>query len=190
MKQIPMIAAALVAGFVGGILGARLARTGDQPVVRARNFELVDASGQAIAFWGVDKGQNAVLAFGSRGLASGGVRPANVLPGLEEPGNQLAAFGLQGNDSPLLKMSGVDGKTRARLYLSADGKPFFLLEDETGPRVSLGIEQSDTPGPDDNDWTLAFYPERARIGMFTEKQGGQKYIRGVFLVNRDKVKYP
>src|SRR5580704_15102974 len=73
MKQIPMIAAALVAGFVGGILGARLARTGDQPVVRARNFELVDASGQAIAFWGVDKGQNEVLAFGSRGLASGGV---------------------------------------------------------------------------------------------------------------------
>jgi hypothetical protein len=77
-----------------------------------------------------------------------------------------------------------------RMLLSTDGKPFLLMEDETGPRVSLGIEQSDTPGPDDNDWTLTFYPERARIGMFTEKVGGQKYVRGVFLVNKDKVKYP
>jgi hypothetical protein len=65
------------------------------------------------------------------------------------------------------------------------------MEDETGPRVLLGVEQSDTPGPQDNDWVLDFSPDgRARIGMFTEKDGGQTYVRGLFSVNRDKIKYP
>jgi hypothetical protein len=185
--------AALFAGFLGGIVGTRVAGASDKDtnqVIRARRFELVDETGHAISFWGVDQGQNAVLAFGSRGLAPGGARPRNTPLGLTSPDNQLAAFGLQGTDSPLLKMSGADGKTRVRMLLSTDGKPFLLMEDETGPRVSLGIEQSDTPGPGDNDWTLAFYPERARIGMFTEKVGEQRYVRGVFLLNKDKVKYP
>jgi hypothetical protein len=70
------------------------------------------------------------------------------------------------------------------------GKPVLLMEDETGPRVLLGVEQSDTPGPGDNDWSLAFGPERARIGMYTEKHGGQTYVRGSFAVHKDKVKYP
>jgi hypothetical protein len=183
----------LFAGFLGGIVSMRIARTGDgdiKQVIRARSFELVDAAGQAISFWGVDNRDNAVLAFGSRGLAPGGARPRSTPLGLTNPDNQLAALGLRGTDSPLLKMSGADGKTRVRMLLSTDGKPFLLMEDATGPRVSLGIEQSDTPGPGDNDWTLAFYPERARIGMFTEKERGQTYVRGVFLVKRDRVKYP
>jgi hypothetical protein len=52
------------------------------------------------------------------------------------------------------------------------------------------VEGSDTPGPQDNDWSLAFYPERARIGMYTEKVGGQTYVRGSFAVHEDRVKYP
>jgi len=52
------------------------------------------------------------------------------------------------------------------------------------------VEQSDTPGPQDNDWSLVFNPERARIGMYTEKSGGQTYVRGAFVVHHDKVKYP
>ncbi len=189
MKQNFTILAALIAGLIGGFISSRITRASEQnsaQIVRARRFELVNEVGQVISLWGVDKGDNAVLAFGSRGLAAGSAGPA----GLENPDNQLATFGLLGTDSPALKMRGADGKTRARLYLSTDGKPFLLMEDETGPRVSLGIEQSDTPGPDDNDWTLTFYPERARIGMFTVKEAGKKYVRGVFLVNKDKVIYP
>jgi hypothetical protein len=191
MRAISVIVAALVAGFVGGILGARMGRTSEQGprrIVRARSFELVDAAGQAISFWGVDQGDNAVLAFGSRGLAPGGARPRSI--GLANPDNQLTAIGLLGADNPMLKMRGADGKTRVRMVLSTDGKPVLTMEDEKGPRVSLGVEQSDIPGPEDNDWTLVFAQERARIGMFTEKEGGERYVRGVFLVNRDKVKYP
>lgn len=193
MKLSLVIVVALVAGLAGGAMGALWTRAGaqdPQQVLRARSFELVDNAGRVISFWGVDRGDNAVLAFGSRGLAPGGAHPQGVPADLENPDNQLTMIGLQGADSPMMKMSGADGGTRVRMYLSTNGKPLLLMEDETGPRVSLGIEQSDTPGPNDNDWALAFFPERARIGMFTETEGGQKYVRGVFLLNRDKVKYP
>jgi hypothetical protein len=194
MKQSLIIVAALAAGFVGGILGTLVTRTSEQSstqqLVRARSFELVNGAGEAISYWGVDKSQNAVIAFGNRGLPGGVVLPGRPPLDLKDPDNQLASIGLQGNDMPVLKMRGADMKTRVRLLLSMYGKPFLLMEDESGPRVSLGIEQSDTPGPEDNDWSLAFYPERARIGMYTEKVGGQTYVRGGFAVHRDKVKYP
>jgi hypothetical protein len=187
MKQIFFIVTALLAGFVGGILGTRVIPPREQPPpgqgVRARRFEVVNEAGQAISYWGVDKGQNAVLAFGS-----GRALPGHPL-GLEDPHNQRAAIGVI-DDSPFLKLRGVDGQTRVRLLLSLFGKPVLLMEDESGPRVLLGLEQSDTPGAGDNDWSLAFYPERARIGMYTEKDRGQTYVRGSFSVHRDKVKYP
>jgi hypothetical protein len=67
----------------------------------------------------------------------------------------------------------------------------LLLEDEKGPRVSLGIEQSDTGDPQDDDWTLDFGPEsRARIGMYSERRNGQRFIYGIFSVRKDHLKYP
>ncbi|MCC6368879.1 MAG: hypothetical protein IT165_35605 [Bryobacterales bacterium] len=63
MKHIVSIAAALVAGFAGGLAGTRFARSIDQdmrPVIRARSFELVDEAGQVISLWGVDQGKNVV----------------------------------------------------------------------------------------------------------------------------------
>jgi hypothetical protein len=197
VRQILVIFLSLIAGFVGGILGTLVFRPSGQPgpanVVRARSFELLNEAGQAISYWGSDDGQNVVLAFGSRPgtvLAEGAARPVKAPHGQHNPENQLAAIGLLANDSPFLQMRGEDGKTRVRLLLSDYAKPTLLMEDETGPRVSLGIEQSDTPGPSDNDWTLAFYPERARIGMFTEKLAGKTYVRGIFLLDRNEVKYP
>ena len=76
------------------------------------------------------------------------------------------------------------------LSLSIYGKPILVMDDETGKRMSLGAEHSDTPGPGDNDWALDFGPDRARIGMFAREEGGQTYVRGMFSVSRDKVKYP
>jgi len=53
------------AGFVGGVLGTRLTRTGEdsraERVVRARSFELVDEAGKVISFWGGDKREQTVL---------------------------------------------------------------------------------------------------------------------------------
>jgi hypothetical protein len=110
--------------------------------------------------------------------------------GLKDPETQRATIGVI-DDDPFLYLTAADGKTRVRLYLSDYGKPILLMEDETGPRLSLGIEQSDTPGPQDNDWTLDFGPDsRARIGVYAEKEKGQRYVRGIFAVQREKMKYP
>lgn len=189
MKQLSLTVAALLAGFVGGILGMFVVRAREQQqpgrIVRARSFELVDEAGRAISFWGLDRGHNAVLTFGR-----GGALPGNAPFGLENPDNQRAAIGLTG-DNAFLELRGADGKMRARLDLGLFGKPLLWMADETGPRLGLGVEQSDTPGPQDNDWTLDFGPEsRARIGMYAEREGGQTYVRGIFSVKKDKVKYP
>jgi hypothetical protein len=196
MKQTALIVAALVAGFVGGILGTRMIRTLEQPhpeqVVRARSFELVDHAGETIAYWGVDKGQNAVLAFGSQRPTGPVGRDALARRpglGLDNPHNQRAALGVI-DDSPFVFFRAPDGKPRMSLSLSIYGKPILVMDDETGKRMSLGAEHSDTPGPGDNDWALDFGPDRARIGMFAREEGGQTYVRGMFSVSRDKVKYP
>jgi hypothetical protein len=191
-----VIVAALLAGFVGGVFGTLVMPTRKQPnpeqVVRARSFELVDEAGRVMSYWGVDKFNNAVLAFGSNWPptpAGGGVLPGHPRLRLDDPDNQRAVIGVIG-DAPFLHLSAADGKTRVRLYLSSYGKPFLLMEDESGPRVALGIDQSDTPGPQDNDWALQFYPERAWLGMHSLKEGGQTYVQGGFSFNQDKVKYP
>jgi hypothetical protein len=198
VKQIIVVGAALAAGFFGGVTSTFVLRGYLQPrpeqVVRARSFELVDRSGRVISYWGIDKGQSVVLAFGSRPdtrLAEGAARPIHAPLGLYNPANQLAAIGLLANDSPTLTLRGADGKTRVRLDLSDWAQPALIMEDETGPRVLLGIDQSDTPGPGDNNWALVFGPEeRARIGMGTEKVSGTTYLRGGVFVNGKRVKYP
>jgi hypothetical protein len=193
MRSFIHVAISLLAGLGGGILSNAIlgSRQSTQPqkVLRAQSFEVVDQGGNAVAFWGVDQGHQVVLAFGGRGHAPD--EAARTLPGgLENPANQLAAFGLQGNDSPIMRMSGADGRSRLRMYLSQDSKPILLMEDQQGPRLSLGVDSSDTPSPGDGDWTLTFLPDRVRIGTFTEKAGGLTYVRGYFIVNKDPVRYP
>jgi hypothetical protein len=187
VKQTNLVAAALIAGFIGGLLGARVTRAREQrqpeQVVRARSVELVNDAGQTISYWGVDKSENVVLAFGGRASA-GGIRS-----GLQDPRKQVTAIGVI-DDSPFLMFRKPGGETRMRLMLNLFAKPVLLMEDETGPRVGLGIEQSDTPGPGDNDWALSFSPERARIGMFTERVGKRVFVRGSFAVHPERVLYP
>jgi hypothetical protein len=193
MKHVLSMVGALIAGFIGGVVGTRMqppAQQSPQKLIRAQKFELVDGLDQPISFWGIDEKNNAVLAFGRRGLALDRVRHSSIPGGLEIPENQLASFGLLANDSPQVMMRGGDGKTRVRLYLSDYAQPLLAMEDESGPRVWLGVQASDTPGPDDNEWTLAFHPERARIGMTTQTTGGKAYVNGYFFVNKEKIRYP
>lgn len=195
MRQTWLVVMALVAGFAGGVLSTRVMPTRAQlptaEILRAHSFELVDGGGKTISYWGIDKGQNAVLTFGSHWPAPPpGGRSVHSVMGLKDPETQRATIGVI-DDDPFLYLTAADGKTRVRLYLSDYGKPILLMEDETGPRLSLGIEQSDTPGPQDNDWTLDFGPDsRARIGVYAEKEKGQRYVRGIFAVKREKLKYP
>ena len=100
------------------------------------------------------------------------------------------SIGLMMDDSPVMKMRGADHRTRVAMYLTPWAKPMLLMNDASGPRISLGLEQSDTPGPEDDNWTLVFAEDRARIGIVTKKEKGKKYIRGILLVRPDKVEIP
>ncbi|HLK22377.1 MAG TPA: hypothetical protein VKT81_25695 [Bryobacteraceae bacterium] len=190
MKQIFPIAAALIAGFAGGMVGGRVAVTSKNPgaekTVRARAFELIDQRGKTISFWGIDKAGNVVLAFGSYWPTDGERHPTS---GLDDPHNQRAAFGVI-DDFPYMSFRALDGKQRMHLSLSSDAKPSLWMADDNEPRLSLGVVQSDTPSAADNNWALVFKPDRGRIGMFNVNEGGQVYIRGFLAVNQDKLKYP
>jgi hypothetical protein len=77
-----------------------------QQVIRARSFELVNEAGETISLWGVDQGGNAVLAFGSRGLALKGARPHGVPAGLLNPENQLVHLAWWVTMPPCLRCGG------------------------------------------------------------------------------------
>ena len=151
MRHFLFILTAALAGFTGGFVGVRAAN-GPETIIRARSFELVDEEGRVVSFWGIDQRRQAVLAFGARGFALDGVRPKGDPAGLRNPNHQLAVFGLQDNDSPMLTMSGVEGKPRIRLLLSKESKPKLIMEDEFGPRVLLGIEEIGAPGLGGDNW--------------------------------------
>jgi hypothetical protein len=191
MKQVYVVVAALVAGLIGGIVGARLMRPREQAappqVIRARAFELVDEGGRVISYWGIDKNDYAVLAFGSHWPAD--LAKGHPHPPLQDLEHQMVALGVAG-DGPFLHMRAPDGTTRVWLDIDMWGKPSLLMGDETGTRMSLGILRSDTPGPQDNNWALDFSPDRASIGMYTVKEHGLQYVRGSFSVSKEKVEYP
>jgi hypothetical protein len=193
MKQTTLILVALIAGFVGGVLGTRISQAGwerrSQTLLRAQAFELVDETGNTISYWGIDKRNYAVLAFGSqRPVGSTGGRDYSRVD-MTNPHNQRATIGVI-DDSPFLDLRAADGELRARLNLSIYAKPLLSMWDETGKRLALGVEHSDAPSAADNDWALRFAPDRAGIGMLTREAGGAKYVQGFFYLNKEKVKYP
>jgi hypothetical protein len=197
MKNTLLILAAVVAGFIGGFVGAITARLPGPlqvpEVVRAHSFEVINATGEVSSYWGIDADRELVLAFGRTNSAETDKQTtasAKSISGPKNPDLQRAAIGLLANSAPFLKFGGNDSKPRMRLYLSEYDKPFFLLEDMTGPRIALGLEQSDTPSVEDDNWTLNFYPNRVDLGVITEKRAGQKYVRGFFSLRKDEVQLP
>jgi hypothetical protein len=194
MKNFLLILGALVAGFVGGILGTGTVHSHRQEnpeeVVRARRFELMDRGGRAISYWGFDKNDDVALVFGSNwaaGRPNGGPRPG----GLDIPDNQRAALGVV-DDSAYLIFRGADGKQRVYLALNFFEKPALVMGDETGGRLSLGVQQSDTPGPRDDAWFLEFLPNRAVMGTYSLPKAGKWYVKSLMRANpkEDVVEYP
>jgi hypothetical protein len=193
VKLSVVVATASLAGFLGGALATRILPTSTErradTVVRARSFEMVDEAGHVISFWGIDKKHYPVLAFRSAEPPFETPVSEERSAGLDDPLNQRTAIGVIGN-RPFLLFRVTDGTTRMGLTLTSWGKPVLLMEDETGPRVRLGLHGSDTPGPEDNDWALSFNPRMASIGMFVRLDDGEKRLQGFTFVRKESVKYP
>ena len=128
MKQIMVIAVSLMAGFGGGVVGARLTRAGEgnhpSGTIRARSFELVDASGKAISIWGVSKQGHALLAFMDYDGAAD--EKQGYSRGLDGPLKLRATIGVAGA-LPFLTFRGNNGRPRMNLYLDAWQKPLLWM---------------------------------------------------------------
>jgi hypothetical protein len=106
----------------------------------------------------------------------------------------LAVFGLQGNGGPpILAMRGPAWNESLTLMVSPESKPSLLMGDKHGLWLLLGIEQSDTHEPDDNNWgllfgnSLVYQRERVRISMVSKKDGERYIVWGYSEVNRERV---
>jgi hypothetical protein len=192
IKTICTLIAALLLGFVGGIIGTLMVlhreKASIQQEVRARRFELVDENREVLSVWGTDHLHNPLLAFAPSGVGKEdrpGVGYLGHNLSLDDADSQRVGIGLTADGDPFFKFRGHDEKPRASLYVDSNGKPEFTLSDETTWRVALGIRGSDTPGPQDNDWGLDFYPERAGIGMTCVKRGAQTMVHGYSYVHKD-----
>jgi hypothetical protein len=196
LKTVSSCIATLLLGFVGGIVGTltmlHREKANIQQEVRARQFELVDEGGEVVSIWGIDHLQNPVIVFAPSGFGKE-ERPFEGYLGhklsLNDPDSQRVGIGLTADGDPFFKFRGHDEKPRASLYVDSDGKPVFILSDEQTARVLLGVRRSDTPGPQDNDWGLDFYPDRAGIGMACVRHGAQTMLHGYFYLHEDGVPF-
>jgi len=180
MRQLALTLLALIAGFAGGYASQLLHRQTPLSTLQATRFELVNRSGQVIGMWGSDPDDRTVLAFAQRPAQN------NVF----DQSQQRAAIGLYADGSPFLKLASKEGQSRIRLDLNEFDKPILMMNDSHGVRVALGVEQSDTPSMNDDDWILSFNPNRLRLGMISEPAGPHRYVHGFLKMNKDKVQFP
>ena len=180
MKIGLLLITSFVMGAAGGIVGSYLflpSRLPSVQTIQATRYELLDAKGNVRAFWGTDRDKNTVLAFTR---ADGGRGKGDI----DDPAQQRTSIGILSDGTPWFSFVGADGRSRVRFYLSEFEKPIMLLEDASSPRLSLGIDQSDSHNARDNDWALKFYDpssatEKASIGMLVNEQ----HLRGYMELN-------
>jgi hypothetical protein len=141
-KDLFIVVLAAVSGYAGGFVSARPhgANAVAAGSIRATRFELVDASGKTLGYWGFDHRYEGRLVLAFTGGKSG----------------ELAAFGLADRDG-FLTLTGTDGKPRATLAVGWHGKPSLALgDDKWWGRVALGFWGSDAPRPEEDRWALVF----------------------------------
>jgi hypothetical protein len=143
--------AAVAAGFLGGVLGARLfyaepvlAQRGRGGVVEAEEFRLVNADGRASARLHLDaNGRPALRLFDAHGEVRAvlGVLP-NGNPHLalsDRNGQVRAALAVWSDERVAVILSDGAGTPRAQVAAPSDGPPSFELSDRAGkPRAVVG----------------------------------------------------
>ena len=158
------------------------------PVLRSSRFELTNNSGQVVAFWGADRGNNTVLAFLQKGSPQMGpeesVSPHDQTGFSQQNSNEAFAVGMMHSQVPFMNLQAKDGTSRALLYLAEYQKPVLVMSDENFEgRLMLGFISNDAPSPEDDDWALSFRrPDMAGIGSVKDPVN-RKY-RGVLSVER------
>ena len=158
--QVISLAAACAAGFLGGSLASQTNIVASSPdSLRAPRFELVNAAGATVAVWESGAGKESHLRFQSG------------------RGRSTLELGTLSDGTPLIQVTGGDGKRRIVMELDQFDKPMLRMGDEhTETRVNLGFIEPDTVSPDWDQWALSFRGpvsemSVAGIGMVKGKGG-------------------
>jgi len=172
-KDFVIVILSVISGYGGGVLSMKphAAEAASQQTTRATRFELVDASGKSVAFWGTDEYGQVVIAF------TGGTK------------GELAAFGLLSDLRGGLRLSGIDTTPRVTLAVGDHGRTGLGLFDDKGrSRVSLGYIMADSLDPEPDSWGLLFrappgesgHRTRAAIG-YTKNASGHGWDGSIVL---------
>jgi hypothetical protein len=133
--------AALCAGFLGGMAGARLtnapsveAQRGRAKVVEAEEFRLVQPDGKAVGRFQVDSNGRPNLAL------------------FDAHGEVRAVLGVLASGSPHLALSDRQGQVRAALAVWTDERVSLILSDGTGtPRAQVAVPSDGSPSVELSD---------------------------------------
>src|SRR5579872_3224584 len=171
-----------VCGAVGAYIYLHFQSTRSEKtaIVHASRFELTDSTGSVVAFWGIDRGNNTVLAFLPKlnsGASPNGETKLSSEPAAftQQDTNEAFAVGLMSTQLPFMNLMGTDGSARALLYLTDQEKPVLHMSDgHSEGRLMLGFISSDAPARGDDEWALLFRrPDVAGIGSMRDPHSGK-----------------
>ncbi len=144
---------ALGAGFAGGVFHTWSSQIQAPTAIRATRFDLVDASGNTVAFWTPNPA-----------LSTGGDAGA-ALVFTDPRGVRRCELGMSGgNSAPFLRFYGADRAERVGVMLGYKDDPAIFLRDSDGIRATLGAAHGDAPSPSEDQWGLSLRARKEGAG--------------------------
>ena len=170
MKKILFLVLATICGYLGASVHSMLNSVSaeENRVVRATRFELISPSGDVLAFLGENENKDIALGF------------------LDQGHHSVATVGMSSVRSPLIYLTGPDGKSRLTFALGSMNRPYLVMGDEKWEgRLRFGFLESDAPTMKDNDWGLEFlHPNMLSIGV--DQNPVTKALTGRIFINDGK----
>ncbi len=177
-EKLGMTVLALSAGFLGSVLhdwtmGRPVAPPQPAPgVIRAKRFEVVDASGRALSFWGPDD-DSSLPPTTPRGT---------LLVFLNARRQKGIEFGSRSGDlSPTLRFYDRNDRERVRLAFAQGDDPYLGFSgSQIEGTVVLGAIESDVlTGKPGDSWGLKLRSRGARASIFSSHWEGAQPAAGV-----------
>jgi hypothetical protein len=116
-------------------------------------------------------------------LDADGVRRAQIGSGIGSYAPELLFYGKEGppeDDGA----AGYSPEPRFRIGLGYNEDPFLTMRDRRASRVILGAYHGDAPGPEEDDWRIAF-PSTTGAGAYMGTHGVNPGLSQAFATVRD-----
>jgi hypothetical protein len=137
---ITVVAVALVAGLIGGVISDRVAKATGKKVIEAEEFRVVDKAGKVRASLNADEVASALILYDANGeprATIGVIKHKSLLALYDVNSKQRANIGAD-NDSSTLSFFDDNGKPRAIIGAIKNNPAVELYDAEGDRRAALG----------------------------------------------------